>query len=656
MIIKNIRINNFRLLRDIDINLYKNTTSIVGKNNSGKTSFSEIFNIFMNNSHIKFDDFSLESHREFEEVYYRYTLLNENNQEETITFVQSKIPKITLTITLEYSNEDNWTNLKPFITSLNNENRIQIVFEYKPKDSIKLLAFIKSKLFESTLTIIDILKSHISEYYTSRIRPLSLVENTEEVTLKQVKNLMQCYFIHAQRQVDDSNSTTSSKLSEVFQQQYEYVNDIEKDKTDELSQAIDSANLTIDDKLKDFFDEFIKSFSSFGFPNIGSEKLELKSELVIERLFKNNVKLFYNHDNSLLPEKYNGLGYSNLIYIISKILSFQIENKNNSSDLNLIFIEEPEAHMHPQMQGVFIEKINKFLEEKDFNVQLVITTHSSHILANTEFESIRYFMKNGYSSKIKDLMNFNPTIDSENTIKFLKQYLTLGKSELFFADKAILFEGVVERLLLPAFIRKVDNEITGRKLSEQYISSIEIGGAYMNKFKELLEFLELKTLIITDIDPIDAGSREKTNVKNDNTLITSNSCLKNWIPEEENILNLLAKNEDDKIKNNIRVAYQTNVLTNGIKCGRSFEEAFIIDNNEYIFNNKDSLLSIKNHLNKTSNGYLNKDTILDKSYDIHSFIDRNSKKTEFAFDLVAVEQEDWITPEYIKEGLIWLAK
>ena len=178
----------------------------------------------------------------------------------------------------------------------------------------------------------------------------------------------------------------------------------------------------------------------------------------------------------------------------------------------------------------------------------------------------------------------------------------------------------------------------------------------MNKFKELLEFLELKTLIITDIDPIDAGSREKTNVKNDNTLITSNSCLKNWIPEEENILNLLAKNEDDKIKNNIRVAYQTNVLTNGIKCGRSFEEAFIIDNNEYIFNNKDSLLSIKNHLNKTSNGYLNKDTILDKSYDIHSFIDRNSKKTEFAFDLVAVEQEDWITPEYIKEGLIWLAK
>ena len=65
MKITNIKIRNFRLLDNVEINLEEITTAIVGKNNSGKTSFSEIFNVFMNNKKFEFEDFSMTSHQSF---------------------------------------------------------------------------------------------------------------------------------------------------------------------------------------------------------------------------------------------------------------------------------------------------------------------------------------------------------------------------------------------------------------------------------------------------------------------------------------------------------------------------------------------------------------------------------------------------------------
>jgi len=245
-------------------------------------------------------------------------------------------------------------------------------------------------------------------------------------------------------------------------------------------------------------------FNTFGFPGIGTEKVELKSQLDPEILFTNNVKLFYNHEGKSLPEKYNGLGYSNLICMIAQLIGFYNEIKDKKNNLNLIFIEEPEAHMHPQMQSVFIKNIIKFLKDVKLDAQVIFTTHSPHILSASNLESIRYFMpvQKANTAIVKDMMEFNKKLTEKETKEFLRQYLTLGKCDLFFADKAILFEGTVERILLPVFIEKIEKENGACKLSEQYISSIEIGGAYISKFKELLEFLGIKTLIITDIDSV----------------------------------------------------------------------------------------------------------------------------------------------------------
>lgn len=650
MKITNIKIRNFRLLDNVEINLEEITTAIVGKNNSGKTSFSEIFNIFMNNKKFEFEDFSMTSHQSFSSAYKLYKEITPENKEDKIKEILSTIPKIQLILTVEYNANDNWNNIKPFLTSLDNSNEIKILFEYSPKDTEKFLSTIQANLADKD-KLIDKVKLFYVNYYHITIRPYSEAEHTELVEFSDAQRLLQCHFIEAQRDLEDSKSS-NTKLSSIFQKQYDYKNKIDGDSSAELKKATETANIELEKNLGRFFEEFINSFQEFGFPGINNEKLQLQSQIEVENLFKNNVRLVYNHNENLLPEKYNGLGYKNLMYIISKILSFEILHQDKKCDLNLLFIEEPEAHMHPQMQMVFIKNITKFLSDKAFNVQVIISTHSSHILTNAEFESIRYFTKNQQSTTIKDLRKFHTALSENETKQFLTQYLTLDKGDLFFADKAILFEGVVERLLMPIFIKKLSEPIQ-TNLSQQYISYIEVGGAYISKFKELLEFLEVKVLIITDIDSIDPNNNRKSvEVSNNDSYETSNICLKNWLPKKTKIIDLLNNTTDnEKIDKKVRVAYQTKIESTAIKCGRSFEEAFIIENPKYIFDKKELLLSIKNELKNYGSG----DEILKNSYYIHDYIDRNKKKTDFAFDLLTY-QNDWNIPTYIKEGLIWLSQ
>lgn len=656
MKITNIKIENFRLLDNIEINLEDITTAVVGKNNSGKTSFSEIFNIFMNSRKFEFEDFSINSHQKFYDSFFIFTQINGENKEEKILELIESIPKIKLLLNVTYSEDDTWTNIKPFISSLEDNNAIKIIFEYSPKNTEKFLQTIKNAIDKNSSNLLDEIKIIFSSQYKTIIKPYSESENMDEVDFSDVEKLLQCHFIEAQRDLEDSKSS-NTKLSSIFQKEYDHKTRNEDNSSEELIEVTGTANKEIEKKLNKFFEDFVDSFKEFGFPGIDNEKLELQSNIVVENLFKNNVRLVYNHDDNILPEKYNGLGYKNLIYIISKILSFEILHQDKKSDLNLLFIEEPEAHMHPQMQRVFIEKITRFLKEKNFNVQVIITTHSSHLLTNAKFESIRYFSKNTYSSTVKDLKKFSNELSEQQTLEFLKQYLTLDKSELFFADKAILFEGVVERLMMPIFINKMDSQ-NRIKLAEQYISYIEVGGRYMNKFKELLKFLEIETLIITDIDSVEKkeitnkkGKQQTTYSKceiiDSSELNTSNECLKNWLPRKEKIQDLLNANNDEKIDDKIRVAYQTKLEEEDLKCGRSFEEAFILDNLEYVLDKKEQLLSIKNKLSP----YSTIEEIKDNSYDIAKSI----KKTDFAFDLLS-NQDDFDVPRYIKEGLIWLSQ
>jgi len=320
-----------------------------------------------------------------------------------------------------------------------------------------------------------------------------------------------------------------------------------------------------------------------------------------------------------------------------------------AAGVHLVFIEEPEAHLHPQMQEVFIRKLKEItaLFSSQYNngnlwpVQFIVSTHSSHIANEASFDSMRYFsaqpnpeLPGVFTTEIKDLYSglSNETYDNRN---FLHKYMTLTRCDLLFADRCIMIEGATERLLLPKMIEKVDEgQPDDSKLSSQYLSVIEVGGAYAHKFYNLLDFLNLRTLIITDIDTVGSDGKKCVVSKG---IKSSNACINHWYAEDGGVKptknELLAKNESDKISCSRRLAFQIPHFDRDV-CGRSFEDSFMLANTD-AFNMMTMTPGEREEYAYT------------ESEKLH--------KTTFALEY-AIEKSAWFVPRYINEGLKWLAK
>ena len=222
------------------------------------------------------------------------------------------------------------------------------------------------------------------------------------------------------------------------------------------------------------FADIIDKVKKFGGMARNETIIKVVSSLQHRELLKGNTTVVYQQADKELPENYNGLGYMNLISMIFDIdliiKKMQRNKERKPADINLLFIEEPEAHTHPQMQYVFIKNIKNLLEKgishKDGisrKLQYIVSSHSAHIVADCDFDDIKYIVhsqKNGIFDKnsvivknMKDLQKeYECDAEHKQYFAFLKQYLTLNRSELFFADKAIFIEGDTERILLPAMV------------------------------------------------------------------------------------------------------------------------------------------------------------------------------------------------------------
>lgn len=685
MKISKLSITNFRLLDDVEINIENDITLIVGKNNSGKTSLFEVINLFFNDKNrISFHDFSLNTHEAFNDCYTKYTdeLLeaNEDDQEEIENSLIEEIPRITLNVQIEYDKlKDSLINISEFISDLDeNRSDATLLFKYEPKDTIGIFKSF-DKRPKKEVKLIEWLNENISSHYA--IRVFGGENLIDDNVFSKIQSIINFETIQASRKLDDTKMDNNRSLALGFSDYYKTVNSDNNNDVEELKITLAGTSKDLDGKYKKVLDTILTKLSSFGVDkDINIPEIILKSKFDPETIIKNNIKYFYKSGTIELPENYNGLGYSNLIYLVLKIVSFIEDFKkkkaNNTTQILTILIEEPEAHLHPQMQQVFIEQIRatiaNALAQDKIQVQVMISTHSSHMVAeaglniNRSFERIRYFSKYRNEDKtiveVKDFNEFKHKETDKDTFRFLKQYLNLNKCDLFFADKVIMVEGITEKLLMPLFIKKAAS-----KLENEYVSIIEVGGAYTHKFKEFFKFLNTKVLIVTDIDSVNGDDGKSCHVLKPNAK-TSNSTLSTWLPNKQRIDDLLSLRFDEKLDASkiIRVAYQV-AEDDDQFVARSLENA-IINCNKDFFNSKYNYLDDA-HIEQERNvhscfSYKKLQNIeeliyMDTDKD-QSLVDPSSKqKTDFTFDLMTFDEVTsrltWKVPKYIREGLVWLA-
>ncbi|HML68523.1 MAG TPA: ATP-dependent endonuclease [Clostridia bacterium] len=721
MKLKKIQVYNYRLLKDLDLDIEENLSLIIGKNNCGKTSLLSALDKFIGGqcqtNNFFYDDFNAD----FKNLLYKSVEDNASCWDE----LHEK--GIVLQLYIQFDDSDNLSNIRPLMLDLDPCNNMVILrFEYViDKEALMSLSASFQEFYtrfssKPEYKKFDCFENFIGNKhrrYFKIIRKTVLYDYIHQVanynefralnlTPSDIREIVAFKSIGAHR--DTENKDHNEALSGLSSRYYEKTKPDEKNP---IIQGFEDTLYTTDSSLTEIYQKLFKSIiekiKRFGGIKENETVVKIISSLSQQELLKGNTTVVYEANEHHLPESYNGLGYLNLISMIIEIETllseFRIDQDLTSSpaNINLLFIEEPEAHTHPQMQYIFIKNIKALLQDgisgsngkRRIDLQTIITTHSSHIVSECDFDDIKYFKRITQSSvvsmNLKELeIEYKSEHDPLNShFKFLKQYLTLNYAEIFFADKAILYEGETERILLPAIMKKLDEEepdSATAPLLSQNISLIE-SGAYSQIFDRFLTFIGIRTLIITDID---SGENIKKTDENGNErtvsekcpvekgTLTTNGALKHYykIPlarsrngtELDFFTNLTCEQKALKKENeywtqdisgNLMLVYQIN--ESGSYHPRSFEDAFLSINHDFLIQNLATFNSLKNT-------HLIQQRSADGTYQSSSFelADKCiSSKSSFALDILinSIQTDghtysNWNIPSYIKEGLVWMRK
>ena len=646
-------------------------TIIVGKNNTAKTSVLEIMTKFLTNtSPFKLSDFN-------------YKKVNKNSINDLYNEFKSgekellfKFPFIEMNISLEIDKADNLASIRDLLYEFDNNEKIIIKCIYSLDKIEKIFSEFElyNEKFEDSKDNIDFYEFFIRNFYNYYSKKFYSTkpdsDYLNEVDSNYIYGLFNVFTISAQREVDDTSDSEKMTLSNAI---WKFYQEKKKKSTGDLNsddlfrKEIEYINKKLDETYAGYFSDLIEVLNEEIVNDDKNKELKIVSDFDIENLLKKNSKIKYFLEDMELSEFSNGLGYSNLLYIYIQIEAFKFEIKSKNAVFNIVFLEEPESHLHPQMQSVFLYKINKMFQ--DNNVYSIISTHSSYLLQSSDINNINYFLNGKNGLIIKSLRDFIEKKEYSGLKSIIDKYFILNTCDLFFADKVIFLEGMAERILLPYFFKKYDltNE---EKISSQHITVFEVGGRHAYIFQDLVNFLEIKSLTITDLDSVVGALNEKCPCDlGIEGIKTTNPTIKNWFCYENrkllitdiknNYLTVSSREKKSDTENSL-LTFQL-PINETVKCGRTLEEQFLLENSEWIIENIGKLDSLSNAIQKVKKDYngdivcleietLTKEQLCKYHYEIIQEIEKSS----FSLDIISLD--GWKVPKYIMEGLQWLAK
>ncbi|WP_421304351.1 AAA family ATPase [Aeromonas veronii] len=665
--VKNNAIKN-KEQEDVFNSVAHSTTLIVGKNNSGKTTISSCLNKILNDIDVLGNDFNYSHIGE--------VIASHRDSESRVNY---SMPYMRFVLLIGLDEESESESLHNFKHTLDVKSIEAGVFDFMLSISYEVK---DEQFFIDRMQ--EIISQHSDNEDTLFRQTLSLISNTE--FKKQVRNAAGTLLSNSEfsiknaldlKLINSNFRNEKTDLSNIFNKIIKYkIKRQDEDRTPDdgrvdINKSISLINKLVQDNVSIPHSDFVNNVLH-GIIDNGHLAVNLQPELTLDSILKDIITYEYKDKNHFIPESQFGLGYSNLIKIVGEIIDFieKYEETQNSGKINLIFIEEPECFMHPQMQELFIKNIDDAIKailennNKLINVQLIITTHSPHILNSKiqnsgSFNNINYIkttadnkciikpLRDNIIKSDSDVDNkdVHTSLLNENEFSFLKKHLKAKCADLFYADAIIMTEGITEETLLHYFIDR--DPILSRKC----ISIFNINGAFAHIYKPLISFLEIPCLVITDID-IKREENSKEQISSLDGRTTTNAVINKYLKADSESFQL--NNHLEPIKNDVfYIAFQNNAI-NGY-FATSFEEALILTNyeNKIVHNTLCTLFPIK--AKQFDN---DSEQLKERSYEWQRRL--SSSKSDFAntllFNMIndTSSQKFPVLPDYVNDGLSWL--
>lgn len=576
MNIKNISIKNFRNFEDFSIDFSEGFQTIIGENNIGKSNLYWAIRLVLDKE-LSYNSRNLD----YKDFHGFKNSLGINDY-------------IVISIELYSENLSTFPTFHAFKTS-ETTARVTYLFAHKSKFSeteiptqIELSQF-KWQLYASgnSLELDDILQ----------LSPISF-RDLDGINL---------YYINAFRNINaDLQGSTKSLLNKYCQSRENAKDELESVKSI-LTDSSESLNQL------DFVPEIAEDIYTKG-KNIAGKYFSFPIALSFTSNYDvdawNQLNIFYNPDDKKVPIQTLGLGQKNILYL--SLFIAELENSSNNHEINILLIEEPEAHLHPQLQKILFAKLNDLT-----TTQVFMTSHSTHIASDCDYKNLNILYRN-IDKKVCSFSPFKEGLLSTRETLLLKRYLDATRSEIFFSSAIIYVEGVGEQFIIPSIALKV----YGLNLTEHNISIIPIHSRYFDPYLKLVQNNNLEipvaAIIDGDNDELEEGEEATSAVENAQRL---------------------------EVFGRVSVSSGTKTLEIDLFPDSSTNSAYL----------KNSFVNLGHETSYNNLILATKDNPELWEKELIKRIDKTIMKGRFAQELSLLIDENFVVPEYIKAAITHIA-